>query len=190
MLRALAVAAAIPILVAGCQEQPHPPPPRPSPAASPTPPPVLRAPAAAILDDGDVGLPRTAARDQLGAAEAARDTSNEVLALEAYSGWGWIEASTRTWSGGGRVAAATLLLTVRPEGAARAFDYWAADAARAPLAAGECPASVAGLDQCRLGTAGDRALLVGRLGPEVFRLEVSGLDPAALGARQAARLSG
>ncbi len=191
MPRTLELAAAVLLLLGACQSQgPPAPTPRPSPSPSPTPLLVLKAPAEAILADADVGLPRTAARDHVGAAEAARDTANEVLALEVYSGWGWIEASTRTWSGGGRQASETLLLTVRPEGAARAFDYWAADAARAPLAAAACPASLPGLDQCRLGAAGDRALVVGRLGAGVFRLDVSGLDAAALGARQAARMPG
>jgi hypothetical protein len=191
MPRALELAAAALLVLGACQSQSSPAPtPRPSATPSPTPLLVLKAPAEAILADADVGLQRTAARDHLGAAEAARDTANEVLALEVYSGWGWIEASTRTWSGGGRQVSETLLLTVRPEGAARAFDYWAADAARAPLAAAACPASLPELDQCRLGIAGDRALVVGRLGAEVFRLDVSGLDAAALGARQAARIPG
>jgi hypothetical protein len=191
MPRALELVAAVLLVVGACQSQ-SPPTARPtaSPTPSPTPLLVLRAPGDAILADADVGLPRTAARDHLGAAEAARDTANEVLALEVYSGWGWIEASTRTWSGGGRQASETVLLTVRPEAAARAFDYWAADAARAPLSAGGCPAALAGLDQCRLGVAGDRALVVGRLGAEVFRLDVTGLDASALAARQAARMQG
>jgi len=133
-------------------------------------------------------LPRTAGRDHLGAAEAARDTANEVLALETYSGWGWVEASTRTWSGGGRRATETLLLTLRAEGAARAFDAWAGEAATSPFAATDCPAAVTGLDQCRIGSTGNRALVVGRLGAEVFRLETAGLDTPALATRQAARL--
>jgi hypothetical protein len=145
-------------------------------------------PADAVLADADVGLPQTAGRDHLTAAEAARDTANEVLALETYSGWGWVEASTRTWSGGGRQASETLLLTLRAEGGRKAFDVWAADAARAPYAATGCPASVTGLDQCRVGMVGDRALVVGRLGAEVFRIETTGLDAASLAAKQGARM--
>src|SRR5256885_8818529 len=184
MPRALEPAAAVLLVLGACQSQTPPPPtPRPSPTPSASPLPVLRPPADAILADADVGLPRTAARDHLGAAEAARDTSNEVLALEAYSGWGWIEASTRSWAGGGRRASETLLLTVRPEGAARAFDYWAADAARAPLAAAPCPASVPGLDQCRLGTAGGRALLGGRPGGGGVRPGGTGRGAAPRGGR-------
>src|SRR5438067_617384 len=184
-------AAALVALLLACQSQAPPAAtPRPSQAATPTPQPALRPLADAVLVDADVALPRTGGRDHLSAAEAARDTANEVLALETYSGWGWLEASTRTWSGGGRQAAETLLLTVRGEGAGRAFDTWASDAARAPYSAGSCPASVTGLDQCRLGVAGDRALVVGRLGAEVFRIETVGVDAAALAAKQAARLIG
>ena len=192
MPRPLARFAAVLLVLVSCQTQgPPAATPRPSPSLSPTPLPALRPPADAILADADVGLPRTGARDHLGAAEAARDTPNEVLALEVYSGWGWIEASTRTWSGAGGQAADTVLLTVRSDAAARAFDYWAADAARAPLAAGACPAAVTGLDQCRIGSGGGQVLVVGRLGAEVFRLQVGGgLDAAALAARQSARLPG
>jgi len=183
----LAVLAA---LLVACQSQPHAAPtPRPSAAPTPTPLLVVRAPADAVLADADVGLPLTASRDHLTAAEAARDTPNQVLALETYSGWGWIEASTRTWSGGGRQASETVLLSVRAEGASRAFEIWAGDAGRAPYAASNCPAAIVGLDECRIGLAGDRALVVGRLGPEVFRLETAGLDAPALAARQAARLA-
>jgi hypothetical protein len=141
-----------------------------------------------VLTDADVGLPRTGGRDHLTAAEAARDTANEVLALETYSGWGWVEASTRTWSGGGRQASETLLLTLRAEGARKAFDAWAADAARAPYAATDCPASVTGLDQCRVGMVGDRALVVGRLAAAVFRIETVGMDAPALAGKQASRM--
>jgi hypothetical protein len=182
----LAVLAA---LLVACQSQP-PPAPTPRPSATPTPTPLLvvRAPADAILGDTDVGLPRTASRDHLTAAEAARDTPNQVLALETYSGWGWVEASTRSWSGGGRQASETVLLSVRAEGASRAFEIWAADTGRAPYAASDCPPAIIGLDQCRIGLVGDRALVVGRLGPEVFRLETAGLDAPTLATRQAARL--
>ncbi len=182
----LAVVAAV--LVA-CQSQPsHPSTPRPSATPTPTPLLAVRAPAAAVFTDADVGLPLTGARDHLSAAEAARDTPNEVLALETYSGWGWVEASTRSWSGGSRQASETVLLTVRAEAAKKAFAIWAADAGRAPYAATECPAQITGLDQCRIGSAGDRALVVGRLGPEIFRLETTGLDAPALAQKQAGRI--
>ena len=177
------------LLLLACQTQSAPPAtPRPAPTAPPTPLLVLRAPAAAVLTSSEVGLPVTAARDHLGAAEAARDTPNEVLALQTYSAWGWVEASTRTWSGGGRQASETLLLTLRAQGARKAFATWAADTERAPFSSSACPPSVAGLDDCRLGTAGDRALVVGYLDAEAFRLETTGLDTPALGAKQAARL--
>jgi len=184
-------AAALSALLLACQSQPPPvAAPRSSPPAAATPQPALRPPADAVLADADVGLPRTAGRDHLSAAEAARDTANEVLALETYSGWGWVEASTRTWSGNGRQVVETLLVTVRAEGAGKAFDTWAADAARAPYAAGGCPASVTGLDQCRLGVSGDRALVVGRLGAEVFRIETVGVDAPSLANKQVPRLIG
>jgi len=189
MTRFPACLAAAAVLLLGCQSQPPPAAtPRPSHTATATPLLALRPPADAVLADADLGLPRTAGRDHLSAAEAARDTANEVLALEVYSGWGWVEASTRTWSGGGRQAAETVLLTLRAEGAAKAVDAWAADAARAPYAATDCPASVAGLDQCRIGTAGDRALVVGRLGAEVFRIETVGMDAPALAGKQASQM--
>ena len=149
---------------------------------------MLRAPADAALTQTEVGLPLVAARDHLSAAESARDTPNEVLALELYSGWGWVEASTRSWSGGSRQASETVLLSVRAEGAGKAFEIWAADAARAPYAASPCPSTITGLDQCQFGSAGDHALVVGRLGAEVFRLEMAGLDAAALAEKQAGRL--
>ena len=182
----LAVVAAV--LVA-CQSQPtHATTPRPSPTPTPTPLVAVRAPADAALTGADVGLPLTSARDHLSAAEAARDTPNEVLALELYSGWGWVEASTRSWSGGGRQASETVLLSLRAEGAGKAFEIWAADAGRAPYAESLCPSSITGLDQCRFGSAGDHALVVGRLGAEVFRLEMVGLDGPALAEKQAGRL--
>jgi hypothetical protein len=181
--------AAFTALVLACQSQSPPAStPRPSPSPAATPQPALRPPADAVLADADIGLPRTAGRDHLSAAEAARDTANEILALETYSGWGWVGASTRTWSGGGRRAAETLLLTLRAEGALRAFEAWAADAARAPYAATDCPPSITGLDQCRVGVAGDRQLVVGRLGAEVFRIETTGMDAAALASKQASRI--
>lgn len=176
-------------LLVACQSQPSPAAtPRPTPSASPTPRLVLRAPADAALTQAEVGLPLVAARDHLSAAEAARDTPNEVLALELYSGWGWVEASTRTWSGGGQQASETVLLTVRASNAGKAYAVWSAGAATAPYAATGCPPSITGLDACRMGTAGDRTLVVGRLDAEVFRLETAGLDGPALAARQTARL--
>lgn len=120
-----------------------------------------------MLGDAVVGSPRRAARDHLTAAEAARDQPNQPAALLQYTSWGWIEASTRTWVD----ADETVLLTARPEGAARAFAVWSQDAAAAPMTVRPCPDAPSRLDDCRLGVAGDRALAIGRLDAAVFRLD-------------------
>src|SRR6266851_1825455 len=106
---------------------------QPAPSASPTPAPShlptpasVRPPAEAILDDAAVGLPRLSGRDGLGAAEAARDQPDEPAALEEFSGWGWIEASTRTWQSGPRRVDAMVMLSLRAQGARRAYEFWAA----------------------------------------------------------------
>lgn len=165
------------------------------PAVSASPLPVatpvrLRAPAAAILDEAAVGLARNAARDHLGAAEAAGSEPDQVDALQVYYSWGWVEASTRSWAGGGRRVDDTVLLSVRAQGAQRAFVFWSGAAELAPFTGQPCPTSIAGLDQCRLGTGDGRSIVVGRLDAEVFRITATGLDAAALAAVQASRLAG
>jgi len=181
--RALLLAALVGL--AACQQNAPPPTPSPSATRAPTPVVALRDPGAAILADADVGRPRTAGRDHLGATEAARDQPDEVLALQLYSGWGWVDMATRTWG----PVSDQVLQTLRPEGATRAYALWSGEAERAPFSAAPCPASISGLDQCRYGTAADRAIVVGRLDTVTFRLVA---DPGAverLAARQASRLT-
>jgi hypothetical protein len=169
---------------------------QPAASASPTPeaplrmptPAALRPPAAAMLEDAAVGLPRLSGRDGLGAAEAARDQPDEPAALEVFSGWGWIEASTRTWGSGSRRLDAIVMLSLRAQGARRAYEFWAAEADRMRLAGAPCPATVTGLDDCRYWSGGGRTLVVGRLDAEVFRLLGTGVDAGTLAPAQAQRL--
>ena len=161
--------------------------PRPSPAVPVSPPPALRAPADAVLADAG-GPALITVRDHLTAAEYAASAPDQVIGLDQVSGWGWEEASLRQWSGGGRSAQALVLRTDRASGARLAFAAWSEQASATPFVAGDCPASVSGLDECRLGAAGARSILVGRLDAETFRLDLNGLDAAALGAAQAQRL--
>lgn len=161
--------------------------PRASPTATPPPPPQLRAPADAILAEAS-GLRLITVRDHLTAAEYAASAPDQVIGLDQVRGWGWEEASLRQWSGGGRSAQALLLRTDRASGAHLAFAAWAEQASVTPLLGADCPPSVSGLDECRLGTAGARSIVVGRLDTETFRLDLNGLDPAPLAAAQAQRL--
>jgi hypothetical protein len=170
--------------LAACQQVA--PAPTPSPSATPEPTPLvaLRAPSAAVLADADVGRPRTAGRDHLTATEAARDQPDEVLALELFSGWGWVDMATRTWG----PVSVEVLQTLRPEGATRAYALWSGEAELAPFSAAPCPASITGLEQCRYGSAADRVIVVGRRDTLTFRLVA---DPGAaerLAALQASRL--
>lgn len=171
------------LAVAACQQSA--PAVRPSPApAPPSPPPALRQPVDAVLADSDVGRPRTAGRDHLGATEAARDEPNEVLAARLFAGWAWVDMATRTWG----PVDDRVLLTLRAEGATRAYQWWAAEAARPPFTAAACPAEVTRLDQCSYGTSAGSAIVVGRLDSETFRLVADPASIARLAALQAARL--
>lgn len=134
------------------------------------------------------GLSPTAARDHLTAAEYAAGQPDQVVAVAQVSGWGWADASRRVWAGGGRSVTDLVVRTDRPAGAESALTAWAGDAARAPFSAGPCPDSVVGLDDCRMGLAGDRSIWIGRLDAEVFRIDAAGLDAAPLAAEQARRL--
>jgi hypothetical protein len=164
--------------------------PRPSPPASNAPAEaVLRPPAQAVLEDGEVGLPRLSGRDHLSAAEAARDAPDEVSALDAYAGWGWADAASRAWGGSGRSVQVLVLLTLRPEGAERALERWSLDAVRAPLASAACPQGMPRLDGCVAGAGAGRMLVAGRLDAGAFRLEGSAADVARLAPLQARRLS-
>ena|SRR5215470_7559403 len=127
----------------------------------------LRAPVGAILSDQVVGLPRRAGIDHLSAAEAASNQPDQAAALAEFIGWGWLDAASRTWSAADEV----LVLTARPDGAVRAFSYWAREAGEAPYVAGGCSSlAAAGLDDCAQGVAAGRAIVVGRLGAAVFKI--------------------
>lgn len=159
----------------------------PSPSIPPRPPlrVALRPPAEAILGDQAVGSARRSGRDHLSAAEAASLQPDQGAAIDQFVAWGWLEGSTRTWA----TADETLVLTARPEGAAQAVDFWAADAGRPPFRSSSCSdAALAGLDDCRLATTGDRAIVVGRLGAAVFRLACPASAAERLTAAQAAML--
>ena len=183
LLPALWLGACLPAPASGLR----PPGERPSPSIAARPPirVALRPPAEAILGDQVVGAPRRSGRDHLGAAEAASLQPDQGVAINQFVAWGWLEGSTRTWA----TADETLVLTARPEGAARALDFWTAEAARAGFQPADCPAgAMAGLDDCRLATAGDRAVVVGRLGAAVFRLACPAAAAQRLAAAQAAAL--
>jgi len=140
---------------------------RPSILAEPPPQVRLRAPQGAILSDQVVGLPRRAGVDHLSAAEEASNQPDQAAALAEFVGWGWLDGASRTWS----VADEVLVLTARPEGAIRAFGYWAREAGEAPYLVGGCSSlAAAGLDDCAQGVSAGRAIVVGRLGPAVFRI--------------------
>ncbi len=176
------------VLLAGCQLQTAP---RRSPPPSPIPTPAvsLRAPAAAILSDSEAAAARVGGGDAVSAGEWAASAPDQVVALQNADGWGWSAAARRTWAGpGGRRIDDLVLRTDREEGARRAFAYFAGEAARVPLAAGPCPVAVSGLDECEEGVSGGRSVIVGRLGTELFVLDVINADAAGLAARQAAKL--
>ncbi len=142
-------------------------PPSPSILAEPAPQVRLRSPAVAILSDQLVGLPRQAGTDHLTAAEAASEQNDQAAALAEFTAWAWLDGASRSWSQADEV----LVMTARNSGAVRAFKYWARDADQTPYAAGACSAAAAsGLDECALGLAADRAIVVGRLGSAVFRI--------------------
>jgi hypothetical protein len=186
---ALAVAGA-----AACQPQASPlasPSPSPPPAVSPTarPSPIaLRAPADAILTDADTSLARSAGRDHLQATEVARDQSDPRAALAAMGAWGWVEESTRSWSSADRRVEAQVLLTLRADGARQAYGQWVQETDSPPRIGAACPPGLTGLDECRVGTAGTSAVVVGRLDSVVFRVAGANVDTLALAAIQARRL--
>ncbi len=160
---------------------------RPSPSIAAHPPRQVRLhpPQEAILTDAAVGLPRRAGVDHLTEAEAVSQQPDQVAALAEFATWEWLQGASRTWS----IADETLVLTARDEGAVRAFNYWSRQAGQAPFASGACsPQAAAGLDDCALAVAGDRAIVVGRLGPAVFRISCPASVAERLTAAQAAAL--
>lgn len=182
MSRALIVLALLPCLAAAaCGGPAAGPPRRPAPSIMAQPPPAVRLrPASdAILGDQAVGAARRGGHDHLSAEQAASEQPDQAAALAEYAGWGWLDGASRTWA----TADETLVITARPDGAVRALDYWASDAP------GRCsPAATAGLDDCRLGVSGDRAVVVGRLASAVFRLQCPAPLAERLAAAQAASL--
>jgi hypothetical protein len=127
----------------------------------------LRPPAEAILSDQAVGSPRRAGRDHLSAAEAASEQSDQAAALDEFGGWGWLDGASRSWT----TADEVLVVTARDDGAVRAYRYWSREAGQAPYAALSCSVrAAAGLDDCAQGVAGDRVIVVARLGSAVFRI--------------------
>jgi len=159
----------------------------PSILAQPPPPVRLRPAGDALLADQVVGAPRRGGHDHLTAAEAAAEQPDQGAALQRYAGWGWLDGASRSWAG----ADETLVLTAVTDGAQRAFASWAGDADQAPFAQAACtPAAGAGLDACRLGVAGDRALVVGRLGTAVFRIDCPAAAAERLTEAQTAALHG
>jgi hypothetical protein len=131
-----------------------------SPSILAQPPPAVRLrPAAdAILSDQAVGAARRGGHDHLTAEQAASEQPDQGAAMTEYAGWAWLDGASRTWS----TADETLVITARPDDAARALDFWARGAA-----ASRCPpAAMTGLDDCRVGVSGDRAVVVGRLASE------------------------
>jgi len=145
----------------------------------------LRGPAAAILTDQVVGSSRRAGIDHLTAAELASEQGDQAAALAEFTGWGWLDGASRSWSDADEL----LVLTARTSGAVRAFTYWAREAAQAPYAAATCSAAAAaGLDDCALGIAADRSIVVGRLGAAVFRISCSPRMAERLATAQVASL--
>jgi hypothetical protein len=151
------------------------------PVATSTPSPAIavRPPAEVILADADTGLPRVSARDKMGLTQAASEQQNQPLALTEYRQWGWVEESTRTWSGGSQHLDESLVLLTRVEGASLAFQGRAGELTQRAA----CPAGL-GLDECALGSGG----LVGRVGRYAFRLSGSGVDLVKLAGAQAGRI--
>lgn len=153
--------------------------PKPFIQAQPPPAVRLRPAALAILSDQVAGGARRAGQDHLTAEQAASQQPDQAAALAEYAGWGWLDGASRTWTTGGE----TLVITARPDGAARALAFWASDAP------GRCsPAATAGLDECRLAVTGDRAVVVGRLAAAVFRLDCPAPAAERLAIAQAAAL--
>lgn len=188
-LLALVVVVAMVVVVA-CQ-QGRAAPPSPSPSVAPTPTSAaLRAPAAAILADSDVGLPRVSGADHLTAAQVAAAAPDQVLALQQMTAWGWLDASQRGWGAGGQVAVSDfVVLTIRADGGRRAFADLSVGADAAPFAGGPCGGQLGvGLDECHYASDGSSAIVVGRLDAEVFRLQGSVADVGRLTPLQTGRL--
>jgi hypothetical protein len=178
----IAAALALCLAAAACQPGSAPAPAR-SARSTPAPAPSavrLRPPAGAILSDQVVGAARQSGQDHLTPEQAASGQPDQAAALTEYEGWAWVDGASRTWTDAGE----TLVLTARADTAVRAFDAWAAAGAQGPCTA----AAEAGLDGCRIGVTGDRAVVVGRLASAVFRLDCPATAAERLTAAQASAL--
>jgi hypothetical protein len=158
------------------------------PAITAQPPPGvrLRSPAEALLADSVVGAPHIAgSTGSLTAAQAASQQPDQAAALAEFVGWGWLGGATRSWSGVDEM----IVLTARADGATRAFAAWSADTGQDGYSAAPCSAAEgAGVDECRLGLAGGRALVVARLGTAVFRIACPASEAERLTVAQVAAL--
>ncbi len=162
---------------------------RPSPTPSPRAVPVTaRAPAEVILSDAQVGFPRTGGLDHVGMLEAAHTQLNQAAALDLYRSWGWVDEATRAWALGPQQSEEWLLLTVRQDGARRAFTFDSDQRAAAAAQAGPCGAAAPALDECAEWQAESGTTILGRRGPFVFQLTVRGNDADRLALLQAQKL--
>jgi len=148
---------------------------------------ALRAPAAEILADDEVGAARTGGFDHESLTQAAEEQQNQPLALIRYRAWGWVDQAARSWSGGSLQVSESVLLLTKLDGARLAFFDYANEVRAQPFQPFACPPSL-GLDDCAEARSGGSARLAGRVGPYLFRLEVSGGDVEALAAKQAAKI--
>lgn len=121
----------------------------------------------------------------LTAAQAASQQPDQDAALSEYVAWGWLGGASRSWSGVDEM----IVITARADGAMRAFRAWSAETSQGAYVAGTCSAAErVGLDDCGLGLAGGRALVVARLGTAVFRLDCPAQDAERLTVAQVAAL--
>lgn len=178
------------LLAAACQSSPQSRPRAASPAASPTPSPPLaiRPPFEDLLGPDQVGLSPVSGADHVSKELAAEQQTNQPLALNEYSGWGWVDEATRVYARANARLELDILLLSSPTGAEAAFAAWADDlTARLGLSRKGCPTGLQ-LDDCDFATYDQTAALVGRIGPYVFRLLGSGVDVIALAGQEAATI--
>ena len=181
------VALAVVVLVSACQGAAGA---RPSPTPSPRPVPATARPHVdAILADAQVGLPRTGGLDHIGVLEAAHTQLNQAAALDLYRSWGWVDQATRVWALGSQGSEEWLLLTVRQDGARRAFTFYSDQRAAATAQAGPCGAAANALDECAEWQSESGTTILGRRGPFVFQLTARGADADRLALLQAQKLT-
>lgn len=169
------------LIAAACQpgapaKKPSPPP---SPSASPSPALAIRPPYQDLLGPDQVGLSPVSGADHVSKELAAEQQTNQPLALNQYSAWGWVDEATRVYGSGPKHLELAILLLSSPEGAEAAFAAWADALGGRQL----CPKGLA-LDDCALSSSA----IVGRIGPYVFRLAGAGVDVIALAGEQAAAI--